>query len=717
MSITYRTSGAWGPGKGSNLAPAEVDGNFYDVDQRISAFEDNPPEPIKPVSITLEGYNFTMGFDDGTILGPITMTYPVPQWRGDWTPSTLYNDMDYIIAPDGGFGAVMQTHTSGTTFDWAATDPSNGLPLYKQIVGSNGMTVAMSDLTDVAISDATVGDMLIWGGSYWANATPSEVTLNLLPFLGDSGTGGARGLVPAPAAGDGAANKFLKANGTWAVPATGSGGGSSSLAGLSDVSIISPVNQSLLQYHSSDGKWHNATLPELGAGTVTQVATGAGLSGGPITSTGTVSLASVTSNVMLANTSLDLAPPIPTTLTTALDAMAGSARGSLLHRNAVGWQTLPPGTSGQYLKTGGGGSDVSWDNPAGSGSVTSVTAGSGLSGGTITASGTIALASIADARVLANVSGGTAPPTETTVPLLLDKGLGTTRGSVLVRDGSAWTALAPGAAGQVLTSGGSGANVAWSPAGGSSGISALTGDVAASGTGSVLASVQGLQGRAVANTAPTSNQVLQWTGTQWAPATVTGGAVATVGDTFPASPVQGQLHWLSTDGQLYIRYGTPGAWVIAVTPPSVLPPGTSTYDSMVYDGLAWGAERPRYGVAFSFVGGVLPANQLLGIHCFTKSVTFASNFAMYLGHMPEAGGTANATASTVITVERALAASPNTWTSVGTITFAAGTITPTFSTSGLDVSFTFADRMRLVGPSTPDPTFANFYCSLVGREA
>jgi hypothetical protein len=43
-----------------------------------------------------------------------------------------------------------------------------------------------------------------------------------LPLLvGDSGAGGIAGLVPAPAAGDAAANKFLKANGTWS--ATGSG--------------------------------------------------------------------------------------------------------------------------------------------------------------------------------------------------------------------------------------------------------------------------------------------------------------------------------------------------------------------------------------------------------------------------------------------------------------------------------------------------------------
>jgi hypothetical protein len=43
-------------------------------------------------------------------------------------------------------------------------------------------------------------------------------------LVGDSGAGGTKGLVPAPAAGDAAAGKFLKADGTWtAVTSTLSG--------------------------------------------------------------------------------------------------------------------------------------------------------------------------------------------------------------------------------------------------------------------------------------------------------------------------------------------------------------------------------------------------------------------------------------------------------------------------------------------------------------
>jgi hypothetical protein len=41
------------------------------------------------------------------------------------------------------------------------------------------------------------------------------------PMVGDSGTGGTQGAVPAPAAGDAAAGRYLKADGTWAAPPGG----------------------------------------------------------------------------------------------------------------------------------------------------------------------------------------------------------------------------------------------------------------------------------------------------------------------------------------------------------------------------------------------------------------------------------------------------------------------------------------------------------------
>jgi hypothetical protein len=48
--------------------------------------------------------------------------------------------------------------------------------------------------------------------------TGTQATAILDNFVGDSGSGGTKGLVPAPAAGDAAAGKYLDSDGTWSVP-------------------------------------------------------------------------------------------------------------------------------------------------------------------------------------------------------------------------------------------------------------------------------------------------------------------------------------------------------------------------------------------------------------------------------------------------------------------------------------------------------------------
>ena len=122
MPVIYRTDGAWGTGKGSNLAPAEVDGNFYDIDTRLTGIEDNPVEPVVPIAINIEGSAFTMGLSNGETLGPIADHLSDADVAGRLDPSVAYNEMDFFIAPDGGLGAVMIPHTSAATFDWGALD-------------------------------------------------------------------------------------------------------------------------------------------------------------------------------------------------------------------------------------------------------------------------------------------------------------------------------------------------------------------------------------------------------------------------------------------------------------------------------------------------------------------------------------------------------------------------------------------------------------------
>lgn len=80
-----------------------------------------------------------------------------------------------------------------------------------------------ADLTTIAGLTATTNNFIQSKSSAWASRTPAQVTADLSAMVGDSGSGGTKGLVPAPASGDAAAGKFLKADGTWAT--TGAGGG------------------------------------------------------------------------------------------------------------------------------------------------------------------------------------------------------------------------------------------------------------------------------------------------------------------------------------------------------------------------------------------------------------------------------------------------------------------------------------------------------------
>jgi hypothetical protein len=563
----------------------------------------------------------------------------------------------------------MISHTSAATFDWGALDTVSGRPVYQQLVGASGTTSGLSDLVDVALGTQAANDMLVWdaAAAVWRNKAPADVALILPAFGGSTGSAaGLKGLVPAPAAGDATAGKVLGAGGVWVVPPGGPGTGS--LAGLADVAIVSPVNLSLLQYSSVDGKWHNQTLATLGAGTVTHIDTGAGLVGGPIVGTGTIALAPVADKALLANTTGSSAAPSGVSLSTLLDAVLGTARGSVMWRSAVGWVALTAGTAGQFLQTGGTVGDVTWGTPSGSGTVTQVNSGTGLTGGPITATGTLSLATVSDNQVLANISGSTAAPTGTTLTLLLDHALGATQGMVLYRGASAWAALATGAAGAVLTAHGAGTDPTW---------------VAGVGAGTVtnIATGTGLIGGPITATgtisfATVANQTLL--------ANISGGTAAPTPSTLSA--IMDAVFSSATGSMLYRTAS------------------------------AWTAQRPRW-IASTFVPGVPTASQLLLLQRMSTAITFPANFGTYLGHTSMARGTVNATASTAIDVRRATSAAPGTFTSVGTITIAAGTMVATFATSGgAAITFAQGDSISLVAPATPDTTFANFAATLVGYE-
>lgn len=171
-------------------------------------------------------------------------------------------------------------------------------------------------------------------------------------------------------------------------------------------------------------------------------------------------LPNIGSNTILSNITGGSTAPAANQLTSILDTVIGSAQGNILYRSGTVWTALGPGTSGQVLTTAGAGANPSWTAVTGTGTVTSIATNAGLTGGTITTSGTIGLGPISTGNVLANVSGISAAPSATTPTQVLDV-IGSTQGDILYRGGSVWTALVPGTNGQFLKTTGAGSTPVW----------------------------------------------------------------------------------------------------------------------------------------------------------------------------------------------------------------------------------------------------------------
>lgn len=117
MGIVYRTSGAWGAGKGAQLTPDEIDSNFYELLMRVLAAEANPAHPVNIASFTISGTQFSVIMSDSTVQGPFTLPIATFKWRGKWAPATMYAPLDLFYLDDQGLYVVSVAHTSGSTFD------------------------------------------------------------------------------------------------------------------------------------------------------------------------------------------------------------------------------------------------------------------------------------------------------------------------------------------------------------------------------------------------------------------------------------------------------------------------------------------------------------------------------------------------------------------------------------------------------------------------
>tara|TARA_B100000315_G_scaffold188753_1_gene178501 strand:- start:2636 stop:3685 length:1050 start_codon:yes stop_codon:yes gene_type:complete len=152
-------------------------------------------------------------------------------------------------------------------------------------------------------------------------------------------------------------NIFIRNNTTGSDTVTLATSGSDTIDGVTTLE-----KDEVVWLRGNGTEWQS--MDQYADGAVTSVATGTGLTGGPITSTGTISIddAGVTTAKIASN---------------AVDgtkiAMGSDAQGDVLYYNGTDYVRLAAGTSGQVLKTNGASANPSWtDASSGGGKIVQV---------------------------------------------------------------------------------------------------------------------------------------------------------------------------------------------------------------------------------------------------------------------------------------------------------------------------------------------------------
>lgn len=476
--------------------------------------------PCQPLTAPVLGRNGSAG-GSLTLRGATTgsVQLKVPAAAGTGTNFQFPNT-------NGTSGFVLQTDGSGNT-SWVATTSggtvtSVGLSLPGIFTVSGSPVTTTGTLTGTL---ATQGANLVWAGpTTGAASAPTFRSLvgADLPNPSASTLGGIQSTA-------GVSHQWISSISTLGVPGL-------SQPAFTDISgSITPAQcpnpsastigcvQSLAAVTS---KWIN-TISTSGVPSATQpnftdIAGNATLA----------QLPSLSNNTVIGNNSGGTSVPQALSASQVLD-MINNVQGDVLYRNASGWVVLAPGTSGQVLTTSGAAANPAWATVTGTGTVTSVATSGGLTGGPITTTGTLSLASIATGNVLAYTGAGSGTPVATTPSAVLDV-IGSSTGSLLYRaaGGTGWQALAAGSNGQVLTMGAS--TPAWGSAGsvsnvtinGDSSMGTFTGtcNISTTGTCTIVGSAKQLPGTTTNDNASAGNLAEYFstgTGTNNASATVT----------------------------------------------------------------------------------------------------------------------------------------------------------------------------------------------------
>ena len=185
--------------------------------------------------------------------------YSLRSWSGalqerhapkTWTLEGSLNNIDWT---------VLDSHTDdpftsgGQTRTFTISNPATYLYYKLNITATISNTLILNEITyiGVPLSDSLIVDTsgnVVIGNKTTADekldvvgnivATGTIIGSNIVDMVGDSGSGGTAGLVPAPATGDAVANKYLKADATWTTLVDGT----KVYSGTSDPSDVTGVD-------------------------------------------------------------------------------------------------------------------------------------------------------------------------------------------------------------------------------------------------------------------------------------------------------------------------------------------------------------------------------------------------------------------------------------------------------------------------------------------
>jgi hypothetical protein len=164
----YRTTGAWGAGKGSDLTPAEVDGNFWEHIQRIIALEATTGALGASIDyFSIVGDQLTVHMTDHSLRGPYTLPTSSYTFRGTWQPSTTYAKLD-IVTINGSVYIVTYPHTSATSFDAGANDGA-GHSYYGLLLSNPGNALPTGGGVGQVLTKSTTADF----ATKWSDPIPN----------------------------------------------------------------------------------------------------------------------------------------------------------------------------------------------------------------------------------------------------------------------------------------------------------------------------------------------------------------------------------------------------------------------------------------------------------------------------------------------------------------------------------------------------------------